>query len=168
MKKSELTIVLNHQRIALIIERMAHELYEQHHARPALVLMGVEGRGHTVAQRILGHLSKISDQELSLQKVSLDKLDPTTHPVQLSCEREALSEQTVILVDDVLNSGKTLVHALSYILQVPVHSVTTVVLVDRIHRRFPVRADIVGMTLSTTIQERVEVELGEEDFAYLV
>lgn len=168
MKSEKDTIVLEHNQIALIIERMAHELYENHHKADELILVGIEGRGHTVAKRILKHLKKISTQRLSLEQISLDKLAPTAHPIGYSTELDSLTGKTVILVDDVLNSGKTLVHALRHILSVAVHSVTTVVLVDRIHRRFPVRADIVGMTLSTTIQERVEVSLGKQDFAYLV
>jgi pyrimidine operon attenuation protein/uracil phosphoribosyltransferase len=162
------TIVLNHQQIALIIERMAHELYENLHHRPEIILIGIEGRGYTVASRIFNHLKKISAQRLSLEKITLDKLDPSANPVVLSCELETLNKKTVILIDDVLNSGMTLVHALRHLLGTAVHSVTTVVLVDRIHRRFPVRADIVGMTLSTTLQERVEVSLGKQDYAYLI
>ena len=84
-------------------------------------------------------------------------------------EIASLAGKNVILVDDVLNSGKTLVHALRWVLSDDVASVKTVVLVDRIHRSYPVKADFVGMTLSTTLQERVEVEMGaDEDYAYLV
>jgi len=162
------TIVLNHQQIALIIERMAHELYENLHERPEIVLVGIEGRGYTVASRIFKHMKKISTQKLSLEKISLDKTNPSAFPVLLSCDLETLTDKTVVLIDDVLNSGMTLVHALRHLLSTALHSVTTVVLVDRIHRRFPVRADIVGMTLSTTLQERVEVSLGKQDYAYLI
>ena len=168
MTASSATIVLDHQQIALITERMAHELYEIHHDKKELILIGIDGRGYTVAGRILKHLEKISKQRLSLEKVVVDKVDPTAVPVTLSRDMNELSGKTVILIDDVLNSGKTLVHALRHILGAALHSVTTVVLVDRIHRRFPVRADIVGMTLSTTLQERVEVNLGKKDYAYLV
>ncbi len=168
MKPTSETIVLDHEQIALIIERMAHELYENHHKKKELILIGIEGRGYTVAGRIFKHLGRISGQKLSLEKITVDKQDPTSVPVSLSTELKDLSGKTIILIDDVLNSGKTLVHALRHIISTPLDSVTTVVLVDRIHRRFPVRADIVGMTLSTTIQERVEVHLGQKDYAYLV
>lgn len=147
---------------------MAHELYENHHDKKELILIGIEGRGYTVGGRILKHLEKISKQRLSLEKLVVDKADPTAVPITLSRDLDELSGKTVILIDDVLNSGKTLVHALRHILGTALHSVTTIVLVDRIHRRFPVRADIVGMTLSTTLQERVEVRLGKKDYAYLV
>ena len=74
----------------------------------------------------------------------------------------------MILVDDVLMSGRTLMHAAGYLIQVPLKKLTTVVLVDRRHRTYPIRADIVGMTLSTTIQEHISVELGKKDSVHLV
>lgn len=162
------TIVLDHQQIALIIERFAHQIYEQHHAISELVLIGVDGRGYDVAARIHGHLEKISEQELSLHRIKLNKSNPSRNTIKSSIAHEDLDGKTVILIDDVLNSGRTLVYALNHLLKANMHKVTTVVLVDRIHRNFPIRADIVGMTLSTTIQDRVEVELGKKDFAYLV
>ncbi len=162
------TIVLDHQHIALIIERFAHEIYEQHHAMKELVLIGIEGRGYDVAGRIQKHLAKISKQKLQLHKIALDKISPGASEIFCSVNHGDLEGKTVILIDDVLNSGKTLVHALKHLLDAELKNVTTVVLVDRIHRDFPIRADIVGMTLSTTLQERVEVQLGKEDFAYLI
>ncbi|NNK80189.1 MAG: phosphoribosyltransferase, partial [Flavobacteriales bacterium] len=97
-----------------------------------------------------------------------DKGSPLDRPVKLSVSTESLNKNVVILIDDVLNSGKTMMHAVRSILEAKVKSISTVVLVDRIHRRFPIRADIVGMTLSTTLQERVELELGKKDYAYLI
>jgi pyrimidine operon attenuation protein/uracil phosphoribosyltransferase len=73
----------------------------------------------------------------------------------------------VILVDDVVMSGRTLMHAAAHLLASPVKRLTTVVLVDRLHRAYPIRADIVGLTLSTTLQEHISVELGRKDTVYL-
>ncbi|MBK8949715.1 MAG: hypothetical protein IPM68_12915 [Flavobacteriales bacterium] len=73
----------------------------------------------------------------------------------------------MVLVDDVLMSGRTLMHAAAHLVQVPVKRLTTVVLVDRRHRTFPIRADIVGLTLSTTLQEHISVELGRRDRVHL-
>ena len=163
------TIVLDHDRIQLIIERFAHEIYEMHHDKKKLTLIGIEGRGMALCKRLANHLEDISKLDITVEEIGLHKSEPTKHEVKLSCELSALRKQSVILIDDVLNSGRTLVYALRHLLGESLTSVTTVVLVDRIHRKFPVRADIVGMTLSTTLQERVEVEFGaKRDFAYLV
>ena len=80
---------------------------------------------------------------------------------------QELRDRTVVLVDDVLMSGRTLMHTASYLVQVPLKKLTTVVLVDRRHRTYPIRADIVGLTLSTTLQEQISVELGRKDVIYL-
>ena len=78
-----------------------------------------------------------------------------------------LDGRVVILVDDVLMSGRTLMYAAAHLVGSPLKRLTTVVLVDRLHRTFPIRADIVGLTLSTTLQEHISVELGKEDVVYL-
>jgi pyrimidine operon attenuation protein/uracil phosphoribosyltransferase len=74
----------------------------------------------------------------------------------------------VVLVDDVINSGRTMQYGLMKILERPVKTVKTVALVDRLHRRFPIRADFVGVTLSTTLKDRVEVSFEGEPQAYLI
>ena len=160
--------MLDHERIALIIERFAHQIYEKHHKAKDLVIIGIERRGYEVASRIKKHLNKISSQSIALESITLDKVNPLKGDIELSTESKNLEAKTIVLVDDVLNSGKTLIYAVQFVLNAKVKSISTVVLVDRIHRDFPIKADIVGMTLSTTLQERVEVELGKKDYAYLV
>ncbi|MBK7947144.1 MAG: hypothetical protein IPJ85_18390 [Flavobacteriales bacterium] len=87
--------------------------------------------------------------------------------MQLSIEPKELRNRVVVLVDDVLMSGRTLMHAAGYLVQAAPKRLTTVVLVDRRHRLFPIRADIVGLTLSTTLQEHISVEFGKKDSVYL-
>ena len=87
----------------------------------------------------------------------VDKENPLTHPIQLSIPEEMLERAYVVLVDDVINSGKTMQYALTKILENSAKAIKTVALVDRMHRRFPIKADFVGLSLSTTLKERVEV-----------
>ena len=89
----------------------------------------------------------------------LDKIDPLSHPISLSIQEETLNNAYVILIDDVINSGSTMQYALKKMLQKPTKAIKTVVLIDRMHRRYPIKADFVGMSLSTTLKERVEVFL---------
>ncbi|MFM7766509.1 MAG: phosphoribosyltransferase family protein [Bacteroidota bacterium] len=87
--------------------------------------------------------------------------------MELSCDIQDLAGKSIVLVDDVLNSGKTLIYSMKAILKADTLKIRTVLMVDRDHRRYPIMADFVGMTLSTTFQEHVSLEFGEEEGAYL-
>ena len=109
-------------------------------------VVGRPGRTYLAA-----HLPGLRKElEVDLVTLQLDKDKPLEAPVKLSLELDALRDRTVVLVDDVLMSGRTLMHAAAHLVTVPLKRLTTVVLVDRRHRSYPIRADIVGLTLSTT------------------
>ncbi len=164
---AERTVVLEHDRIQRKLRRMAIELYEQHVGEPGLVLVGVAPRGIKVAERLRRELEQISPLQIELHQLELDKDAPMAGPAKLGKGDVDLAGRTVVLVDDVLMSGRTLMYAAAHLIGSPVKRLTTVVLVDRRHRSFPVRADIVGLTLSTTLQEHISVELGRTDTVYL-
>jgi len=112
-------------------------------------------------------LASMASFEVELVELALDKDKPLEAPVKLSTDLASLRGRTVVLVDDVLMSGRTLMYAAAHLVTVPLKRLTTVVLVDRRHRSYPIRADIVGLTLSTTTQEHISVELGRKDTVYL-
>ena len=97
----------------------------------------------------------------------MDKKKPLNSGLNSEIESKKLKNKAVILVDDVLNSGKTLVYATKFLLDFEVKNLQTVCLIDRKHRKFPIRADFVGLTLSTTLQEHITVEFGKDDIVYL-
>jgi pyrimidine operon attenuation protein/uracil phosphoribosyltransferase len=110
-----------------------------------------------------------SDQEIHVFEITVNKDEPWSEPITLSIDEKLLKNAYIILVDDVLNSGKTMQYALMKFLERATKSIKTVALVDRTHRRYPIKADFVGLSLSTTLKERVEVDLdGENSRAYLV
>lgn len=162
------TVVFDHATMQRKLRRIAHQLHEEHHLEKDLVLVGVVPRGHLLAERLASLLGGISGQHIELVRMELDKDDPQPRTTTLSVDHDTLKERVVVLVDDVLMSGRTLMHAAAHLVQVPLKRLTTVVLVDRRHRAFPIRADIVGLTLSTTVQDHISVELGKEDRVYLV
>lgn len=164
---SERTAILDHDSVQRKLRRIAHQLHEENCDEKRIVLVGIAPRGYTLAKRLAGSLVEISDLEVDLVEMKLDKDAPLEKPVKLSIDVKELRDQMVVLVDDVLMSGRTLMHAASYLVQVPLKKLTTVVLVDRRHRTYPIRADIVGLTLSTTLQEHISVELGRKDVVYL-
>jgi pyrimidine operon attenuation protein/uracil phosphoribosyltransferase len=162
------TLVLEHERIAAIIERLAHQILENHSECKELILVGISGQGVAMRDRITNILTSISTQSIKTVELKVNKTSPLTDEVVTDLPLKDMKGKVVILIDDVLNSGKTLVYAMTHLLKADVKILRTVVLVDRIHRNYPIKADYVGLSLSTTIQERVEVEFGEEDYAYLV
>lgn len=161
------TIVLDHDRLQRKIVRIVHQLHEENCEEVGIVLVGIAPRGLTLAKRIAEQLMKGTELTVDLVELKLDKDAPLERPATLSVDPATLRERVVVLVDDVLMSGRTLMHAASFLVQVPLKKLTTVVLVDRRHRTYPVRADIVGLTLSTTLQEHISVELGRKDAVYL-
>lgn len=164
---SERTVVLDHVHVQRKLQRIAHQLHEENHAEKGIVLVGIAPRGMALAQRLASLLGPIADLEVELVELNLDKDRPLEAAVKLSVPLDRLRGRTVVLVDDVLMSGRTLMHAAAHLVTVPLKRLLTVVLVDRRHRSYPIRADIVGLTLSTTTQEHISVELGRKDAVYL-
>ncbi|MBP6391242.1 MAG: phosphoribosyltransferase [Flavobacteriales bacterium] len=161
------TSVLDHDQVKRKLERIAHQLHEEHHREKGLVMVGIAGRGMELAKRLKQLLSAITTLEVELVELNIDKDAPLSRAVKLSCPLKELTGQVVVLVDDVLMSGRTLMYAAAHLVQVPLKRFNTVVLVDRRHRTFPIRADIVGLTLSTTLQEHITVELGKRDSVHI-
>jgi len=94
----------------------------------------------------------------------MNKNNPTDE-VSCDCELESLKNQSIILVDDVLYSGTALIYGVGYFLQVPLKQFKTAVLVDRNHKKYPVKADFKGISLSTSLNENVVVDFSDGDFS---
>lgn len=150
-------LVLNQHQIDQKITRLSHELLENTYGEEALFIGGIVGNGEVFANQIARIVQENSRQKIVVFTVELHKDLPLEHAITCSIDPALLKGQTVILVDDVINSGTTMQYALMKILEQPVRSVKTVALVDRLHRRYPIKCDFVGMTLTTTLKERVEV-----------
>jgi pyrimidine operon attenuation protein/uracil phosphoribosyltransferase len=161
------TQVLDHDHVQRKLQRIAIQLCEENYSVKEVVIVGIAPRGAKLAQRLADLIEATGTMRVRLAELSLDKDAPLTGPVKLTVELATLKDRTVVLVDDVLMSGRTLMHAAAHLVQVPLARLTTVVLVDRRHRTYPIRADIVGLTLSTTVQEHITVELGKRDAVYI-
>lgn len=150
-------LVLNQQQIDQKINRLSHQLLENTYGESELFIGGIVGNGELFARQIAAIVQANSNQKITVFSVDLHKDHPLDHPITCSVDPTVFAGQTVILVDDVINSGTTMQYALMKILEQPVRSVKTLALVDRLHRRYPIKCDLVGMTLTTTLKERVEV-----------
>jgi pyrimidine operon attenuation protein/uracil phosphoribosyltransferase len=161
------TQVLNATQIAHKIDRIAFEIYENHYNEKQIIIGGISGNGMRLAELIAARLRVISSVEIKLVEVLVDKKDPLATAAYVELEKEDVRDKVVILVDDVLNSGKTLIYGVRHFLQVRLKALHTAVLIDRDHKRFPVKADHVGLSLSTTLQEHVTVILNGDMAVYL-
>jgi pyrimidine operon attenuation protein/uracil phosphoribosyltransferase len=159
--------ILNKAQIDQIIVRMAYQIYEQNHKVDKLYFFGLAQNGLTLAKMLGEELSKISkiDSEAILMDIDKEaKSQPNLDHVQMP-KGENL---TIIVVDDVLNSGRTMIYALDPILKLSLAKLQTCVLVNRSHTRFPIAVDYKGLELGTTIEEHIEVQLERKNYsAYL-
>lgn len=162
------TTVLNEQQINQKLDRIAFEILEETFQTETIHLIGIHGNGDRLVEMLDERLQKSSSQNIIKLSISINKKEPLKDPIILSDHPKSLENGVVILVDDVINSGKTMQYALLELLKTPLKKLKTVSLVDRKHRRFPVRCDFVGLTLSTTLQDRVEVDFEGGLKAYLV
>jgi pyrimidine operon attenuation protein/uracil phosphoribosyltransferase len=167
MSDPERTLVLDHDRVQRKLMRIAAQLHEEHFDEARIAIVGIAPRGTLLAQRLKVLIERSGGPQVDLYTLELDKQDPLGAEVKLDAKPQDLRDRTVVLVDDVLMSGRTLMYAAAHLVRIPLKRLTTVVLVDRRHRGFPIRADIVGLTLSTTMQEHISVELGKVDAVYL-
>jgi pyrimidine operon attenuation protein/uracil phosphoribosyltransferase len=154
MQNSEL---LNADSIEQKLMRMAYEIAERHYNEKNIVFIGIEDNGAEVAKRLFELVSAIVSIPCEINSLRLSKENPKGS-VTLSSSI-ALKNKCVVLIDDVFNSGRTLMHAAAFIVSHDVHRLTTAVLVERKHRRFPIKADFVGLKLSSTLKEHVTVSI---------
>lgn len=147
--------ILGAEAIAHKVQRLAWELYDRHSKAEQLYVVGIQGNGYWLAQQLVAKLNAISDMKIELMELALDKSDPKPADMQIDLPSGA----HVALVDDVLNSGRTLLWAVIKLMEFHPQQLSTTVLVDRSHKRYPVKADIKGLSLSTTLQETVKLNV---------
>ncbi len=163
----EKQIILNATQVGQKIKRMAYEVYEHNFKEKSIVIAGIDGQGYVLAKLLAKELKAISPLEVKLLKVSLDKLAPQQSEVTLDADLSELKKKCIVLVDDVLNTGRTLAYGLKPFLNIEVKKIETAVLVNRSHGLFPIYPQYTGFQLTTTINDHVEVNLGKESAVYL-
>jgi pyrimidine operon attenuation protein/uracil phosphoribosyltransferase len=170
---SEARVILQAEEINQKIRRIAYEIYERNFQQQGLIIAGIEDRGYSLASRIADTLDEIShfryaEQRLQLVRVALEKFTSRQCSVSLSCALDTLDGKSIILVDDVLNTGRTLAYSMRPFLERNISRMEIAVLVNRSHSKFPVVASYTGYELATTLEEHIEVVLdGKEDAVYL-
>ena len=165
---AEKSLILDDRQVQQKIRRMAFEIYEHNFKEKSIVIAGIEGQGYVLAALLIKQVQLISPLEITLVKVTLDKVSPSQSGVTLDCDVKSLKKKCIILVDDVLNTGRTFAYGMKPFLDVEVKKIETAVLVNRSHTLFPIYPQYTGFELATTIKDHVEVNLGKETAVYLV
>ena len=161
------TQILSKKQIQQKLNRISWQIFESNYQESTIVIAGISGNGFVIAQRLTSIIKEISDIDVLLTEIKINKKEPFNSPIELSLEEKDYNEKVVILVDDVINSGKTMIYGVKHFLNVPVKKINTTALIDRKHPRFPIRTDYAGLVLSTSIKDHVAVELGDDEGVYV-
>ena len=144
------------------IDRIAYQIYESNFEEEILYVVGIGKNGKTLSSLIGKSLSSISNIKVQFITLEIDKKNPFSNIKSDKAVNE-LKNCSIVVVDDVLNTGSTLIYAVSYFLKVRVKSIKTAVMVNRNHKKFPIKADFKGISLSTTLNEHISVILEGPD-----
>lgn len=153
------TSILNADQIDKKITRIAYEIYEENSSEKEIVFAATFEGGYEFAKKLELVLKKISPLKITLMKVLVNKNKLSEEGSVKLDKKIDLAGKTVILVDDVLNTGQMLAYCMKTLLHFPVKSLRIAVLVDRNHTLFPIKSDYTGLSISTTLQEHITVNL---------
>lgn len=161
-------IILDSLQIDQKIKRIAYQIYETNTSEKEVIIAGIIGNGFVFAKKIALVLEDISTLKVVLCEVKINKKKPL-EKITTTLNINDYKNKSFVLVDDVLSSGTTLIYGIKHFLDVPLKKFKTAVLVNRNHKKYPVKADFKGISLSTSIKEHVQVTFTEkESKAYLV
>ncbi len=159
--------ILNSYQISQKILRLSWQVYEDNFSEKEITLVGIGEQGLLIAEQVKIHLNNISKLKTNVLKINVDR-DKPFNKVSSELSKNEYSNKVIILIDDVLHSGKTLTYSFKNFLDTSIKKMSVLVLVDRNHNSFPVKANYIGLSLSTTLKEYIEVVLkGKNKGVYL-
>jgi len=152
----ESSIILTNEQVQNKTRRIAYQIYESNSNEKEIIIAGINGNGFIFAQNLAKILTEISEIKVVLCEVKIDKKNPRNQ-ITTDILSASYKSKSVVLVDDVLNSGSTLIYGIRHFLEVPLKRFKTAVLINRNHKKYPVKADFKGISLSTSMNEHVAV-----------
>jgi len=154
------TCILNQQAILQKLKRMALEIAEQNLDEKELIIAAINGNGEVVAKILVKELKNISFFKTQTITININKKNPLEVAINETID---LNDRSIIIVDDVANTGRIIMYALRPFLTAHPKKIQTLVLVERSHKLFPIQNDYTGLSIATTLQEHIAVEtLGDE------
>lgn len=155
--------ILNHFQIKQKIMRLAYEILENNLDECELILVGINNNGFKFAELLTQSLTSICDKNIKLSRLKLNPANPLGELISIDLCDADIAEKSIILVDDVANTGRTMFYAFKVFMHVIPKKLELAVLVDRKHKHFPTLVDYVGLSLATTVQEHIKANLRTED-----
>ncbi len=149
-------MILSAETAARKLKRMALEVCERNYACNEIVLLGIKDNGCFIADEIASLMKQTFKGKIIVADLSIDKKQPGE--IKLSSEID-FNDKIIVLIDDVANSGRTMLYALKPLLLHFPKKIQTLALVERTHKLFPIAVDYVGVSVSTTTHENIEVEI---------
>ena len=153
--------ILDYESITKKIRRISLQIIESYIDQDEIIIAGIDINGFIIAKEISKEISKISDVHIKLCKVKIDKKNPLNE-VSISLNSQDYKNKSIVVIDDVLNSGATLMYTVKNFLNTKIKVLKTAVLVDRNHKKYPIKVDFKGLSLSTSIQNKVEIVIDEK------
>lgn len=150
------SLILTEKQVFQKIRRIAFQIYENNFSEKEVILAGIHDQGYVLAKLLLESLQEVASFDVRIIGIHLDKLAPTQSTISLDCEPSELKNKSIILIDDVSNTGKTMAYSLKPFLNIKVKKIETAVLVNRSHTEFPIAINYSGFELATTIKEHVK------------
>jgi pyrimidine operon attenuation protein/uracil phosphoribosyltransferase len=148
--------ILEQDQIDKIIKRIAYQILENNSQELEIFLIGIKNNGYVLAELIYDQLKEISNLNITLYSIQINKKDPLKS-IEHNFDLKKMKNKSIVLIDDVLNSGRTLLYGVKFLLDIPLSNFNTAVLIDRNHKKYPIKIDFKGISLSTSIEENVSV-----------
>ena len=164
MKKTQK--ILEQDQIDKIVKRIAYQILENNSEELEIFLIGIKNNGYILAELIYHQLKHISNLNITLYSIQINKKDPLKS-IEHNFDLKKMKNKSIVLIDDVLNSGRTLLYGVKFLLDIPLSNFNTAVLIDRNHKKYPIKIDFKGISLSTSIEENVSVVF-EKNNAFVI
>ena len=159
--------ILDKEKIQEKIKRISYEIYEENFEDKSILICGIEKNGSIIAKKIIKELESICDIKIEFMSINLNKKKPL-NTVEIKSSKNNIKNKSIVLIDDVSNTGKTLIYVIKELIKFEPKKINTAVLVNRDHTLFPIKINFIGLSLSTSIKSHIEVNLGNKDIgAYL-
>ena len=165
--KEKSILLLNAEQINKKVKRMAYEILEANFSEKHLILAGICDQGELLARQLAKILEEISSIETTVTRIEMDKNNPFKQEEDIVDPDIKFTNKVIIMVDDVLHTGKTVAYSLKPFLSKKIKKIEVAVLVDRSHTAFPIKATYIGYELSTTLSDNIQVDLDGEKGVYL-
>lgn len=145
------------------LDRIAYQILEQNYDCESLIVLGIANKGYHLAKLLTRRLKRFGDLTIQLSYIKLDKTAPNQSEIELGDDSLDFAGKNIIIIDDVGNTGRTLFYAMLPLAQYLPKKIQAAVLVDRMHKLYPIKIDFVGTQLATTLNEEVIVEFDEKN-----